>query len=194
MASSKAAIFNMALTLIGQEPISDPDSADDQRAIAMRQVYDICRLALLEEHPWNFAIERATLAPDVTAPEFEFDYQYTLPSNMVRTLKLYDSGTYFREEGSKLLTDSDSVYLVYVKNVTDVVLFPAMFTKVLAYDMAIAAEYKVTNQQNLQSSLLGQRQQALIKAKMVDAQRDNQRKNIKSKTKESRGTPYGDLD
>lgn len=191
MASSKAAIFNMALTLLGQEPISDPDSSDDARAIVLRQTYDICRQALLEEHLWNFALERTVLALDSTSPEFEYTNRFELPANCIRVVKMYDTPEQYKEEGNFVLSDTDSLNLIYVKNITDVTYFPALFTKVLAYDLAISCEYKITNNQNLQNSLIAQRQQALIKAKMVDAQKDQTNKSIKSGTSQARYKPYG---
>lgn len=188
--ASTVDIYNMALTLLGQNPISDPDGTD-AGAQACRQVYTICRKTLLEEHPWNFAIKRTSLAQETSTPESEFSYQYTLPNDIIRIVKIYGDYTPFSEEQGKILSDSNEIELVYVVNLTDPEKFSPLFTQLLTYDIAIAIEYRITNQQSLQNSLQVKRRELMIKAKMVDAQRSNLNKTIQSNVHLSMDTPYG---
>lgn len=61
MAASSVVICNSALTHIGTRRIvalSDPS----REARACNDNYDLCRLAVLRMHPWNFAATKVTLA------------------------------------------------------------------------------------------------------------------------------------
>lgn len=180
MATSKAQIFNLALTYLGEQPISNPDSDTDKKAIVLRQAYDMSRQALLEEHLWNFAVKRTTLAPESSAPDFEWDYSFVTPSDCIRIHKFFEGPTEHKEEGKKILCDQNVLNIIYIADITDTTFFPPMFSKILALDMAITAEYGITGQTKMQQSLLVQRQALLIKAKMVDAQKDNIKKQNRS--------------
>lgn len=192
MATNKAQIFNFALTLLGQASISDPDGSGVNET-ACRQVYDIVRQSLLEEHLWNFAIRRSTPATNATAPDFEYSYSFDIPSDCLRIHKLYNHTGAYKEEDGKILSDSDTLYLIYIKDVTDVPDFPPLFAKLLAIDVALAVEYRITNQSKMQGSLIQQRQQTLIKAKMVDAQKDGETKQLVANTEIAMSTPYGNI-
>lgn len=194
MATSKAQIFNLALTLLGQMPISDPDSETDKRAILLRQTYDMCRQSLLEEHLWNFACKRAVLAPDTDTPDFDYAYQFTLPSDCLRIAKLYNKPSRYKEEGKKILSDENSISLIYIADITDPTYFPAIFSKLLAYELAINSEYGITLQSTMQQSLIVQKTNLLVKAKMVDAQKDGEKKVISSGTLDAANYPYGVID
>lgn len=191
MATSKVQIFNLALSLLGQMPISDPDSETDKRAIILRQVYDMCRQSLLEEHIWNFACKRAILAPDTDTPDFDYSYQFTLPSDYIRLAKLYDKPVRWKEEGKKLLADDNTINLIYISDVTDPTYFPSIFSKLLAYEIAINAEYGITLQTTMQQSLIIQKTNLLVKAKMIDAQKDGEKKRISSNVEDAANSAYG---
>jgi ribosomal protein L24 len=192
MATSKAQIFSYVTTLLGQPSISNPDGTDEAET-ACRQVYDISRQSLLEEHSWNFSLRRASLAPNSTAPAFDYLYSFNKPSDCLRILKMYNHRGRHKEEGGKILSDQNTMNLIYVKDITDVVEFPPLFSQLLAVDIAIAVEYRITNQNVMQNKLFTLRTQLLIKAKMIDAQKDNTPKKFKSNTKQAMYTPYGDL-
>lgn len=192
MATNKAQIFNYALTLLGQQSISDPDGSGVNET-ACRQVYDMARQALLEEHLWNFAIRRSTPAPNVTAPDFEYSYSFNTPSDCLRIHKLYNHTGAYKEEDGTILSDSDTIYLIYVKDITNVPDFPPLFAKLLAIDIALSTEYRITNQSKMQASLMAMRQQTLVKAKMIDAQKDGETKKLIASTEIAMNTPYGDI-
>ena len=180
MATSKTQIFNLALTYLGEQPISNPDSDTDKRAIVLRQAYDMSRQALIEEHLWNFAIKRIALAPESTSPDFEWSYSFVTPSDCIRIHKFYNETGQYKEEGKNIVSNSNVMKIIYVADITDTTFFPPIFSKILALDIAITAEYGITGQNKQQASLLNQRQRCIIQAKMIDAQKDNINKQNKS--------------
>jgi len=190
--ASKAAIFNMTLTLLGQDPISDPDGTGTAET-ACRQVYDICRKALLEQHPWNFAISRASLDLETDAPAFEYTSAFGLPTDCLRIIKVYSPSSVYKEEAGLILSNDSTMSLQYVRNEEDTSIFSPLFVQLLAVDMALLVEYKITNQSSLQQMLMMKRQELMVKAKMIDAQKDYNSKSSRNTAIESRDYPYGDI-
>lgn len=83
--SSEVDIANIALDMIKEAPIQQ---MDDNRAAArwMSRNFYPYRDFVLSTHPWRFALKRASLAADSTAPEFGWDNRYQLPSDCLRPL------------------------------------------------------------------------------------------------------------
>lgn len=190
--ASKATIFNMALNLLGQDPIADPDGSGVPES-ALRQAYDICRKSLLEQHPWNFAIKRVALDKESEAPAMEYTAAFGLPSDCLRIIEVYNPTSSYKEEYGLILSDDSTMKIKYIRDEQDTSRFSALFTELLAYDIAIASEYKITNQQSLQQLLQTKRRELLIKAKMVDAQKDYNTKKLTNKSILAMDYPYGDI-
>lgn len=165
--TAKIDIFNYALSLLGQPAIQDPDGAGV--AEHCRAVYDINRRALLESHPWNFAITRVELAQNVSAPTYQWTYAYNLPSDLLRIHKVYSTQSY-EVENNVILTDSDTLKLEYIKDVTDTGKFPGLFNQVLSHDLATAIAYVLTQNATLLGNLERKRMITFSRAKMIDAQ------------------------
>lgn len=189
--SSKTVIFNTALTLLGQDPIADPDGSG-KKETACRQVYDVCRKALLEQHPWNFALKRANLDLESEAPAFEYSYAFGLPTDCLRIYRVYNASSVYKEEGGLVLSDDSTMQLLYVRNIEDPSRFPPLFIQLLAVDIALAIEYFITNGQSMAQGLMMKRAELLKTAKMIDAQKDSSKK-IQSLVIQSKDFPYGDI-
>lgn len=162
-AESETAICNMALARIGHNiPIVDILSDTTLAGDLSRLFYDSTRDILLQDHPWNFAIKRAELAADATAPSFEYDYAFPLPNDCLRVIRtsweatgwsnrdeavrvFWDSNSIpYRIErhssgATALLCNEDSVSIEYISKVTDTSRFAPMFTDVLV--ARLAAEF-----------------------------------------------------
>ena len=89
MAQSETQIMNSALIKLGAEVILSPNDESD-RARVMKTQYPISRNKLLRSHPWNFAIEYASLAVIDPKPTqvWEYGYVYNLPADCLRPLGL----------------------------------------------------------------------------------------------------------
>lgn len=191
--ASKVEIFNMALTLLKQRPISDPNG-DGGAETTLRQIYDICRRALLEEHPWNFAVKRKALDLETDAPESEYDYAFSKPTNCLRIITVYNPASVWKEEDNNLIvTNDDTMDLIYVEDVTNPTFFSPLFVKTLCLELALLAEFAISGQQQLQQSLMTQRDKTKAVAKMVDGQKDAMTKKYGSNIITSSNRPYGDI-
>lgn len=117
---SDVQICSNALLQLGQNPINslagDPAQATTDREQACSNLWPQVRDAVLRSHPWNCAVKRVVLAPDAEAPAFDYQYQFQLPGDWLRTLSVGESGCGddYRIEGTKLLADTNIVRLRYI--------------------------------------------------------------------------------
>lgn len=172
MATSTVQICNNALIKLGSDTITSL-SDNTKPARLCNKMYEIVRDELLRTHPWNFAIEREQLAQISTNPDFGYSYQYQLPADCLRVLKISDTSVEYRIEGRKLLTDANAVKLVYIKKVTDVAQFDSAFSDLLALKLAAELSYSLTDNASLTGTLSELFERRFRRAKMIDAQEDS---------------------
>jgi hypothetical protein len=153
MATSTTSIANMALTKIGEKNITDI-SQDSPTARACALIYDETLDEVLTAGPekgWKFARHReADVAVSATEPEFDFDYQFEIPSEphclRVLAVKVGDLElTDWERMGDYILTnqEDDEVDFLYISRVTDTGKFPPHFVKVLYTTMAAKLAYRI---------------------------------------------------
>lgn len=145
MALTETSICNMSLARIGAKRMTAAQFAAEStiEAIHCELHYDQTRDSLLRSHFWRFASARKTLTRDTNSPDFEWDYQYILPTDFLRRKSVYDSDTTvsrsrrFAIEGQRYLTDDSSVNLRYVRKVTDPEEFDPLFVEVFVLQLAL---------------------------------------------------------
>jgi len=169
MAVSEVQICNNALIKVGSDIISSL-TENTKGAKLCNQLYSILRDELLRMHPWNFAVKRVQLAAESTAPDFEFTYQYQLPSDFLRLLDVYNYSTRYRVEGDKVLSDDDTIQIIYIAQITDPQMFDSAFSEVLATRLASEIAYSLSGSRSLADSLTEIYSRKLSMAKMADAQ------------------------
>ena len=69
---------------------------------------------MLRAHPWNCAIKRVILSPDVEMPAFGYTYQFTLPADWIRTLSVGEYGEEIDRSEDGIVADTDTLKLRYV--------------------------------------------------------------------------------
>lgn len=135
MAADETEITNLALSLLGEDPVDDI-SDNVQRARVMNLWFDHVRDAVLQDHPWDSVSDRAELTVDGIAPDFGFSFRYPLPNDYLRLVRFNDGKTPYRIEGSWLLTNASDARIRYVKSVTDVTVFEPMLVSALVARLA----------------------------------------------------------
>lgn len=146
--ASEVDIANRALQKLGAESIASL-TQDSENARACNLCYEPIRDAELRAHPWNFAIKRASLAADSTAPEFGYDAAYTLPSDCLRVLPPDPYVNYntmdWQIEGRKILTnDGAPLEIRYIKRETDPNQYDSLFIECLSSKIAVELSEKLT--------------------------------------------------
>lgn len=184
--ASEVDICNMALDRLGHQPIVALGENTKAGGLCQRN-YARCRDAVLTAHPWNFAIARAELSQDGTAPAFEYDYRFALPSGptppyclkVVRTR--WEAEGYastdipYRIEGRFLLCNEATAAIEYVARITDPAQFDELFTDVLAQRIAGEIGMALTDNASLIDKVWSVYQSKLVEARLVDAQQGTPR-------------------
>lgn len=170
MSTSEVAICNSALAKVGAGRILSLDDNNDRAKLLKEQYYKV-RDELLYSHPWNFATARASLAPSADTPLFDWDYQFPLPSDVLRVygtdLAKTDEWTV---EGRNLMCNYDTVQIKYIKLVTDVNKFTPGFAEVLACKLAADIAYSITQSASLSDMLYKAYEKKLREVRTFDAQ------------------------
>lgn len=172
MVTSETEICNSALIKIGAQRILSIED-NSERARLLKEQYHKLRDELLYSHPWGFAISRATLAEDVTSPEFEWSHRFLLPLDCLRVISTdipKDNGEWAIEDGRYLMCHYSTVKIKYVKRITDVSKFTPGFAELLACAIAKEICYSITQSVTLRDSMLKQYERALATTRSFNAQ------------------------
>ena len=163
-------ICSNALLLLGAQPISSLTDNSD-RALLCASLYPTIRDSLLRSHTWSCATKRVVLAPDATAPSYDYGYAFTLPSDFLRLLSVGEHGYEedHRIEGRKILTDSDSCMLKYVFRNTVEATWDAMLIEAMTLRMAASMAYAVTQSAALAEAMERKYELFMKRARTVDA-------------------------
>ena len=190
MADNDVDIANMALTLLGEASITSLDDELDS-ARAIKRLYTIALDAALRNHNWNFAQLRRSLARHSIAPEWEFSYQYTLPTDpyCLRVLETsLDTDEPWRietyksdaEQSRVIVTDATEIEILYVAHLTDPVLWDALFADAMGFEIAYRASYAITRNATLTASLQKEKELAWRQARSRDGQESRALKSLLS--------------
>lgn len=173
MAATEVSICSNALLLLGAQPINSLSEATD-RARAASNLYPMVRNYLLRSHPWNCAVKRVALAPDTETPAFDWDFQFTLPSDYMRTLSVGESGMEadFKIEAGKLLCNENPAYLRYIFRNENPGTWDDMLVWGCTQAMKAALAYPITQSASLEDLVEKACEQVLKKARAVDGQDD----------------------
>lgn len=119
-----------------------------------------------------------TTTPDATStyeiwenyPPYPWDYQYDLPSDFMRLNRTYSAGIHYEIDNGLLKTNEDELAINYVKQLTDVTLFDALFVKALVVTLAARLCMPLMRDKVLTDRLEEEAKAALADARMVNLQ------------------------
>lgn len=175
--ASDVQIANRALSKIGDKSIVSLTEASEP-ARAINECYAIVRQSEIRRHPWHFAKKRAALAADVETPEFDYEYQFTLPSDCLRLLMPQnnsesvqtDGRVDWKIEGRKILSNQEGpLYVTYLADVTDANQFDAAFVDVFACRLAMEVAHRLTGSTDKRKQAKDEYRDALIEARRMNA-------------------------
>jgi hypothetical protein len=149
--ASEVDIANLALANLGEDAsvssFSPPDGSPQAEHCA--RFYPIARDACLEAHAWKFAKRTLQLDAPLDDTVDGFGFAYALPSDCLRVIGIYPEGfrsdistryTFETETAASgariLLTDVESPYLIYVRQIVDPSKFSPTFLTALSYLLA----------------------------------------------------------
>lgn len=149
---TKLSVYNQALGLLAQPTIASTESTkEDVRVLNSfwDGVVDLCH----EATGWDFAKVRAELARQASVPAFGYSYYYSLPADLLRILKLSETGEEgdellnYETEPGKIATNAETVYCLYVSNTsrTQVGRWSEAFGRYVACELALISSGKINS-------------------------------------------------
>ena len=176
--TSVVEICNSALNSLGATNITAL-TEDSKNARLCNQRFEPIRDAIFRTHYWNCLIKRVQLAADTVTPAYEYAYQYTLPSDSIRVMKIggyhngsssdLDNGQQFKVEGRKIITDEAEVFLTYLAKVTDPQEYDTLLVETIGARLAAEIAYAITQSTTVAVQLQETYQSKLKEARFVDA-------------------------
>lgn len=167
--ASVVGICNGALQRLGAARITSLED-NTKNARECNAAYERRRDAMLRKHRWSFAITRAQLAADSTAPAFGPANYFTLPTDCMRVLLPDEVDTDWVIEGRKIATDWGApLELRYVKQVTDPNTMDALFREALAIDLALTLCETITGSNQKAEGLRNELRDVMAEAKRTNA-------------------------
>lgn len=168
--SSHTGIVNAALAELGStEKITSFDDATSGVGRRARALWSDILRELLYQHPWNFAIRRATLNPHGDVPAYGVARQFQLPVDCLRWLPEGDAtARRVEREGDKLLTDADTLAIRYIAFLDDPSVWSPLFVRAMTLALAAAMAEGVTQSEGIKDRLAERAEMTLRKAKRAD--------------------------
>jgi hypothetical protein len=168
LGASDLVLVNNALTLFGHDTLDDLLGTDKATTICVQHYQQVVD-AVLRAYQWNCAMTRSSeLTAESTAPSFGYDYKYALPDGCLRVLRMQELDYKFKVEGSYLLTDEESAYILYIARIS-----PASMDSLLkgAISAALAATiaFPLTNSSSAAKQMWDLYQAKLDEARTTDA-------------------------
>ena len=188
MANSNIDIANLALTYLGERPISSLDGNDKTQTYCATNIAQ-ARDEILSFHPWSFAVARKSMNVIADADNLtDYTYVYALPSDYLRVLGVYAgtatgslvtaetdwtelkySASYLIEEG-QVYTDAASAWVHYIKKITDPNNFPPHVVDAIAANLAKKIAFALTQNAGLFAGMNQVYQANISRAMMLDGQ------------------------
>jgi len=169
--ATEVSICSNALRKLGDDPITSLTD-NTERARLCNAFYEPTRDSVLRAHTWNFAIRRQELAQLTSTPEFDYDYEYTLPTSpyCLRVLKMEYDEYEFKIEGRKLLSNEGTAKILYIGKITDPAEFDVMFVEALTARLAAELAYSITGSNGMSKQMWELYELKVAEARSIDGQ------------------------
>ena len=166
--ASVVGICNGALNQLGGTTILSL-TEDSKNARLCNSRYTQVRDALFRTHPWNCLQKRIAVAADVATPAWGFSYQYTLPADCLRLLRILDYDSNYKVEGRKILSNSSGMKILYVARVTDPNEYDELLRETLSASLGADIAFGVTSNNQTAKNMYELFKDKLRDARFVDS-------------------------
>ena len=166
--ASVVGICNGALNQLGATTILSL-TEDSKNARLCNSRYTQVRDALFITHPWNCLQKRIELALDASAPTWGFKYSYTLPADCLRLLRILDYDTNYKVEGRKVLSNSETMKILYVSRVTDPNEYDELLRETISASLGADIAFGITSNNQTAKNMYELFKDKLRDARFVDS-------------------------
>jgi hypothetical protein len=171
--TSAVSICSNALLDVGAQTIASFDEATDRATIVANR-WESVRDATLRAHPWNCAVRRVILAPEVGTPAFDYAYAFVLPGDWLRTLQVGEYGEEidYRTESGQILAHVTALRLRYIWKNTEPASWDAMLIEAMTKAMSAAIAYPITQSTSFAQTKRDEYVEFMKQTRSVDGQDD----------------------
>lgn len=173
--ASEVSVANSALIKLGsRQRVTSLTQTNSVTAALCNEQFPKIRDELLEMAHWKFAMKWASLTRTANTPTAEYDYEYQRPNDIIRIVKVSDNdagvGTVpYRMMADTIISDSNTLYLLYVRKETDPNIWSALFREAFAWKLAYDLAMAVTDATNTRAAMEKDVVRAVARAKASDA-------------------------
>ena len=187
MAINVTKICNMAILHVGGNKISSINDNSVEARICEVQ-YDTARDKVLEDKDWTFAVSRAEVAQNAVNPVFGYQGSFTLPSDCIRVMEVWDSADdmmfrdrknpleWEKEENNISADASGSVFIRYIKRIETTSRYSAGFIDALAHYLAYKLAIPLAQSKSLQTDMMNLYLRSLKDAANADGMQGRSRR------------------
>jgi hypothetical protein len=176
MGTSRLAVYNRALSHLGQRPLATETENVESRRALDREFDDAVKFCL-QRGFWNFAMVTVEAEPETAVdPLFGHQYAFAKPSDWLRTYAIGNDErgsfpTDFRDEGGYWHADGNPVYVRYVslERGQDLAQWPPSFAEAFALYLAQAVCERLTQSDAKLERIDKMLRRAMAHALSVDA-------------------------
>ena len=171
--ASKVAIANFALAgELGKDQITSLTDGT-KAAQLVNLLFDNTAQEVMSEGAWSSATQRQTLAQDATAPDWGYDYRYTLPTTpkflgIVKINETDIGDIPFAIEAGYLLTNESTAKIKYKIWQEDTEKWDPHLQRAVVLRLASKLCYALTGNMDLKKTLLAEYAEALDSGLAVD--------------------------
>jgi len=166
--ASTVDICNGALNQLGASTILSL-TEDSKNARLCNSRFTQVRDSVFRSHPWNCLQRRIEIAKDTTAPAWGFKFSYTLPADCLRLLRILDYDSNYKVEGRKILSNTETMKVLYVSRVTDPNEYDELLRETLSAALGADIAFAVTSNNTTSTNMYNLFQDKLKDARFVDS-------------------------
>ena len=166
--ASTVDICNGALNQLGATTILSL-TEDSKNARLCNSRYTQVRDAVFRSHPWNCLQKRVQLASSTNTPAWGYKFQFDLPGDCLRLLRILDYDLDHKVEGRKILSNASSMKILYVSRITDPNEYDELLRETLSAALGADIAYGVTSSNPVTQNMYQLFQDKLRDARFVDA-------------------------
>ena len=161
-------ICNTALNQLGASTILTL-TEDSKNARLCNARYTQIRDAVFRSHPFNCLQKRVELSSSTTTPAWGYSFQYDLPGDCLRLLRILDYDSDHKVEGRSILSNNSSMKILYISRITDPNQYDELLRETISAALAADIAYAITSNNTTQQNMIALYQDKLRDARFVDS-------------------------
>ena len=166
--ASTVDICNGALNQLGATTILSL-TEDSKNARLCNSRYTQVRDAVFRSHPWNCLQKRVQLASSTNTPAWGYKFQFDLPGDCLRLLRILDFDSNYQVEGRSILSNNETMKILYISRVEDPNQYDELLRETLSAALGSDIAYAITSNNTTSQNMLVTYQEKLKDARFVDS-------------------------